>query len=396
MNTKTLKQCAILTFTLVGLGAQSTNPTASDATTQAVAAARSFLASLNDAQRSKASNDYNSPKKAGWHNLPTTMAPRGGVTFGELDEAQRKLAMAVVQSVLSPYGYQKMLDIIAADDYFGKNMGAGFPTGPDSCLLAIYGTPSLTEPWMIQLNAHHLGLNVTIVGKNNVMAPSLTGAYPNIYPKNGATFHVLGTESNRAGRLMLSLNPQQQLQATITSVMGDFILGPGHDGQVVQPEGLKASGMTADQKNMLIDVAAAWVDILNETAASERMAEVRKNINDTYFAWSGEPTAGDHAYFRIQGPTIWVEYAAQNSGLGGGNGGRGGGRGASGGGGRGPGGGSGGRGRGQGVGPQAGAPRGPEGPGRGPDGNILPRDPNHIHTVYRDFTNDYASRFAGK
>jgi hypothetical protein len=195
---------------------------------------------------------------------------------------------------------------------------------------------------------------------------------------------------------MLSLSQPQQSQATITSVMGDFVLGPGHDGQVVQPEGLKASNMTSDQKNMLIDVAAAWVDILNESAAAEKMAEVRRNVDDTYFAWSGEPTAGDQAYFRIQGPTIWVEYAAQNSGLGGGNGGRGGGRGGSGGG-RGPGGGSGGRGRGQDFGgAQVGGPRGPEGPGHAADGSVLPRDPNHIHSVYRDFTNDYAARFASK
>jgi hypothetical protein len=43
--------------------------------------------------------------------------------------------------------------------------------GRDNYYLALLGTPSLTEPWMIQFGGHHLAINVTIVGKSNVMTP---------------------------------------------------------------------------------------------------------------------------------------------------------------------------------------------------------------------------------
>ncbi len=377
-------------ITLAGaIFAQTKAPGPADATSKALAATLAFTSTLTPEQRQKAVYEFDSDRKPKWNNLPPSMANPAGIPLSELDARQQDLALAVVKSALSAYGYQKTMDVIDADAYFGTDMGATFPTGKSAYRLAIFGKPSLTEPWEIQFNGHHLGLNVTIVGKNNVMAPSMIGAYPNIYPKNGKEFHVMGEETTRAMKLMQALNADQQKKATITSVMGDYILGPGHDGEVVQPEGLKAAEMTAQQKAILLDLTSRWVNVINDPAAKAKMDEVRKNIDTTWFAWSGAPDAGEKAYFRIQGPTVWIEYAPQNSGFGAGGrgGGGGGGRGGSGGGGRGGGrGGSGG-----------GAPRVGLGGQPNVTGQITAeRDPNHVHTVYRDFTNDYGKRLAAK
>lgn len=380
------------TLILAGItGGQNNAPGPNDATTRAVAAANAFIATLTPEQTPRAVYEYDSPMKPKWNNLPPNMAARAGIPLENLSDSQRGLALAVVRSVVSAYGYQKMMDVIDADAEFGRT-GATFPTGLNAYMLAVFGKPSLTEPWEIQFNGHHLGLNVTIVGKNNVMAPTMVGAYPNIYQKNGKEFHVLGEESGKAIALMQSLNPQQQAKATITSVVGDYVLGPGHDGEVLAPEGLKATDMSPAQKEMLAQLATPWINIINEPTAAAKMAEVRRNIDDTYFAWSGKPDAGEKAYFRMQGPTVWIEFAPQNSGFGaGGGGGRGRGRGGSGG-------------QFQGRGP--GSPEGASGSGAPRVGNggrpnvtgvvLAERDPNHIHSVYRDFTNDYAKRFASR
>ena len=39
------------------------------------------------------------------------------------------------------------------------------------------------------------------------------------------------------------------------------------------------------------------------------MADVKANLADTYFAWAGSTVNGKGAYFRIQGPTVLIEYA---------------------------------------------------------------------------------------
>jgi len=44
------------------------------------------------------------------------------------------------------------------------------------------------------------------------------------------------------------------------------------------------------------------------------MAEIRANIADTWFAWSGPADPGAPAYYRIQGPTVVIEFSPQHLG----------------------------------------------------------------------------------
>jgi hypothetical protein len=52
-----------------------------------------------------------------------------------------------------------------------------------------------------------------------------------------------------------------------------------------------------------------WAGIVTDAFAEPRMAEIRANLPQTYFAWSGPTTNGSAAYFRIQGPNVEIEYA---------------------------------------------------------------------------------------
>jgi hypothetical protein len=93
--------------------------------------------------------------------------------------------------------------------------------------------------------------------------------------------------------------------------VSDLVLGPGQDGRVIQPEGIRASELTAAQQNMLVEIIREWAGIMHSAFAEPRLAEIRKNLPQTYFAWSGPTTNGSVAYFRIQGPTLVIEYAPQ-------------------------------------------------------------------------------------
>ena len=66
---------------------------------------------------------------------------------------------------------------------------------------------------------------------------------------------------------------------------------------------------------MLLDLAHEWVGILNDEAAAAKMTELRTNLPQTWFAWSGGTTNGGVAYYRIQGPTVMIEYAPQQGDL---------------------------------------------------------------------------------
>lgn len=305
-----------------------------------VAKANGFLGSLDEGQRSKVLFEFNdAEQRVRWSNLPTTMVPRAGLKMGDLSEPQRKAAMHLLAATLSKRGYEKVLAIIEGDEVLKRASGErGAMFGRDLFYISILGKPSVKAPWMLQFGGHHLALNITIAGLDGILTPSLTAAQPAKYTENGKTVRPLGAENDKAFALINALDQGQRKQAILNYKVADLVLGPGQDGKTIQPEGIKSSAMNASQQAMLLDLIGEWAGIVHEQAAAVRMAEIKTNLPETWFAWSGPTTNGMPAYYRIQGPTVVIEYAPQP--LGG--------------------------------------------------------DPTmHIHTIYRDPTNDYGKKLVG-
>jgi hypothetical protein len=279
------------------------------------AATKKFLETLDESQRGKLIFDFkNEAQRKRWSNLPTGAFHREGLRMGDLTKSQRDAAMAVLAAALSPQGYEKVVQIVEADEVLKKGQGGRMNFGRDEYYISLLGQPSTTDPWIIQLGGHHLGLNITIAGQHGTLTPSHTGAQPAIYELEGKTIRPLGREVDKALALIGSLDESQRKQAILGFQMRDLVLGPGRDGQTIQTEGLKASAMTEKQRDMLLDLASEWTGIMNDTAAKAKMDEIKKDIAETWFAWSGPTEKGSAAYFRIQGPTVFIEYAPQRLG----------------------------------------------------------------------------------
>jgi Protein of unknown function (DUF3500) len=303
-------------------------------TARVVEAANTFLATLTDEQRTKSTFGFTSSQRTGWSNLPSGIFQRNGMRFGDMTSRQREAALALVAAALSREGYQKVTDIMNGDEVLknagggrtggrqggpgggpGGGRGGGVRFGLDEYYMALLGNPSATAAWMIQFGGHHLAINVTVVGSNSVMTPSLPAAQPAKYTLNGQTIRPLGRENDKGFALINALNPAQLKHAVLNYDVKDLVLGPGNDGKVIQPEGILASELDASQQALLLDVVHEWVGILNDEAAGAKMAEIKANLPQTYFAWSGATKNGGLAYYRVQGPTVIIEYAPQQGDL---------------------------------------------------------------------------------
>ena len=329
-----------------GVAHRSTSQAApsADATTRIVASARAVLKALDDAGRGKVQFPFEGPQKTRWSNLPSPMFQREGLRLRDLTAPQRAAVMNLLSTALSKSGYQKVTDIMRGDEVLRKEAegrgrggaGGGPAFGEDEYYLAFLGTPSATAPWMLQFGGHHLAINLTMAGSQSTMAPSLPAAQPATFTIEGRTVRPLGNENDKAFGLINALNDAQRKEAILTYRVADLVLGPGKDGRTIQPEGVRASSLAAGQQTMLMDLVREWVGIATDAFAETRMAELRTNLPQTYFAWSGPTTNGSPAYFRIQGPTLVIEYAPQQGSV------------------------------------------------------------DHIHTIYRDPTNDYGAKFVKK
>lgn len=306
---------------------------ATEAAARIVGSAQAFLATLTEADRTKVQFPFDGPQKSKWSNLPTGIFKREGLRLGDLGKPQRAAALALLSTAFSPDGYRKVLEIMGGDETLrAGSQGRNVIFGEDEYYLAFLGAPSVGAPWRVQFGGHHLAINMTLAGPQATLAPSHTAAQPASYTLEGRTVRPLGKENDRAFALMATLDEAQRSQAILGYRVADLVLGPGQDGRTIQPEGLKASALSVPQQTMLVDLAREWVGIATDALAAPRMDEIRAGLPETYFAWSGPATEGSAAYFRIQGPKLVIEYAPQ----------------------------------------------------RGVD---------HIHTIYRDPTNDYGARF---
>jgi hypothetical protein len=281
------------------------------ATARAVAAANAFLESLDAKQRGRVVLPFDSARKSAWSNLPVTMVRRNGIPLGELTGKQRTAALAALAAVLSKQGYQKVIDIMNADDQLVKGKDNKMRFGTDNFYLALFGKPSLTRPWMVQFGGHHLGLNVTVVGKQAVLTPTHTGAQPVVFTRGGKKVRPLGPENDLAFKLVNQLDKQQRKVAVRGAKPRNLVLGPGRDDKTVEPEGIKGSALTREQRGVLLDLIGAWVHMLPDDAAARRLGEIKGQLADTSFAWYGPTSPGSAAYYRIQGPTVVIEYAPQ-------------------------------------------------------------------------------------
>ena len=322
--------------------------TAETPTAKIVGAANTFLGTLDQKQRQTVLFAFDDEQqRARWSNFPIAMVSRGGISLKEMNAAQKSAAMALVASALSAGGFEKVQQIMEGDEVNQANEGNGGgpgrgrgrgPGGPppfarggnppggrggamfgkELYYISILGTPSEKSPWMLQFGGHHLALNITIAGNQGILTPTLTGAQPAIYTLNGKTVRPLAGESDKAIALLNTLDENQKKQAILSYRLADLVLGPGQDGKTIQPEGLKASTMTEKQRAMLVDLISEWAGIVHESAASARMAQLKSDINDTWFAWSGPTTVAPGsnitAYYRIQGPHLVIEYAPQTLG----------------------------------------------------------------------------------
>ncbi|MEZ0386842.1 MAG: DUF3500 domain-containing protein [Verrucomicrobium sp.] len=309
---------ACITSPLLHGQAQETKPIPSPAVGEATrgiaTAAEKFLATLDEAARGKVVYEFNdAEQRKRWSNLPTTFVKRGGLRMGDLTDPQREAVITLLSVALSPEGYVKVMQMVEADEVLRKGSGKDM-FGKAEYYVSFLGRPSATEPWMIQFGGHHLALNITLAGQHATLAPSHTAAQPAIYELEGKTIRPLGGETDKAFALMASLDEAQRKQAVLGFQMHDLVLGPGRDGQTIQPEGIKGSALTEKQGEMLLDLASEWTGITHSAIAKAKLEEMKKNLAETWFSWSGPTEKGSSAYFRIQGPTVMIEYAPQKLG----------------------------------------------------------------------------------
>lgn len=306
-----LSGLVLLGMTAVLVGKPGDTP---NSATGMVEAAKKYLASLNEEQKKQTSFGYDDPERTNWHFIPR---PRKGLPLKALEGQALKDAHALIQSGLSPVGYDQTINIMSLEEILfllegGEREARRERRDPQKYYLSVFGTPDTKGTWGWRLEGHHISLNFTIKdGKVVASTPEFFGANPGLVdagPKRAV--RVLGPEEDMARQILKLCNEEQQKICWQSKEAPDDLRGGG----VVQPEttaavGLPVSKMTEDQKKLMRDLLTEYLQNMPPDVEKERREKINAaGIDQITFAWWGSPDKNERHYYRIQGPTFLVEY----------------------------------------------------------------------------------------
>ncbi|MEQ2007547.1 MAG: DUF3500 domain-containing protein [Limisphaerales bacterium] len=280
------------------------------------AAAKKFLGTLKPDQTAKAHyTDIKADARQAWHFIPTEMVTFGrkGLPMTEMSEDQRKLALALLQSAMSEHGYAKATGIISLESVlkeFEKN--SKVDRNPIKYFVSIYGTPDAKGTWAWRFEGHHLSLSFTIVdGKEVAAVPSFMGTNPaEVREGSKKGLRVLGVEEDLGRELVKSLSADQRKTAIFAEkAPADIITGAKVKADRLTPEGIAYAKLNAAQKDLLKRVVAEYANRVRSDVAKTDLAKIDKaGWDKVAFAWAGGLERGDGHYYRVQGPTFLLEY----------------------------------------------------------------------------------------
>src|SRR5438552_10742091 len=165
--------CALVLCASVCLAARA-NPAAEEM----AAAANQFLASLDAAQKAKATFEFKTDERSNWHYIPKE---RKGLTIKGMASDQRKLAHRLLAAGLSQQGYRKATNIMSLEPVLYEVEGAQrkFPRDAELYHFFIFGKPGPKTTWGWRVEGHHVSVNFTIINGEFVAdTPSFFGANP--------------------------------------------------------------------------------------------------------------------------------------------------------------------------------------------------------------------------
>src|SRR5262245_7115057 len=272
-----------------------------------------FLAALTPAERTKSVYGIDDPEWRKWMNQDFYV--RQGVSFLEMTEAQREVAINLLRAALSAKGLKQTRDIMRLNHTLGELNDNDFDRyGEWRYHLTVMGKPSATEPWGWQLDGHHAIINYFVLGDQVVMTPMFAGSEPVIATSgkyNGTS--VLQDEQNRGLAMVNALTQTQRAKAILkVSKSGNENLTEAwKDNVVLDYAGVRCADLSAVQQKQLVDLIALYVDNMDDGHARVKMDEVNRFLDRTWFAWIGKTEAGGVFYYRIHSPVILIEFDHQ-------------------------------------------------------------------------------------
>jgi hypothetical protein len=228
---------------------------------------------------------------------------------------QQSLVHAMLSAALGYQGVMKATTIMSLEDVLRQTEGPNgrFNRDPEMYFISIFGDPSNDGVWAWRIEGHHLAVNVTIAdGRVVAASPTFMGSNPaEVLEGPRAGLRALGADEDRGRDLLMALDASERSRAVIQEdAPRDIITGNALEAAIDgAPAGLPASAMTPRQQSMLRLLIEEYTGRTAQVIETDTWRAIEDaGFDNIHFAWAGSDQRHEGHYYRIEGPTFLIEY----------------------------------------------------------------------------------------
>jgi hypothetical protein len=274
--------------------------------------ASKFLSLLDKAQKEKAVYPFNDEERRNWAFVPQ---PRNGLPIKDMNAGQRNALMELLKGSLSNQGYQKATGIIQLENVLREIERRGSDDGyrdPENYYLTIFGKPDASTPWGWRLEGHHVALNFSSVdGRIASGTPSFFGSNPAVIPSGEQRGTKVLKQEMELGFALINAFTAEQLKVAhfAGKAPSDILSFNSKEAETLTPAGISFSAMDKAQREIFLQLLDTYVLNYELGFSQKLMARIKSaGIENLSFAWAGSLKPGAGHYYRIQGPMLLIEY----------------------------------------------------------------------------------------
>ncbi len=277
-------------------------------------AAHDFLEGLSDRQKNKLLFTFTDKERYDWHYIPRS---RKGLSLNEMNPSQRKAALALLRTALSDNGYSKTTSIMELENVLREVEGRpanDTHRDPGNYYFSVFGSPAADQIWGWRLEGHHVSLNFSSEDDRLVSGtPGFFGSNPAIVLSGSEKGkYILKDEAELGFALLHALRENQLAKAVINeNAPGDILTAASRKAMISDPRGVLYAELDDTQQKLFLQLLSIYIHRYTRLFAETMMKEIEDaGLDQLRFAWAGEhqPGPGHPHYYRIQGPTIIIEY----------------------------------------------------------------------------------------
>lgn len=276
------------------------------------AQAKQFVLSLDASQKGKALFSTTDDERKNWNFVPL---PRKGVPLSDLNETQNEAVKKLLAASLSEQGFSKVNNLPTLEAILREVEGRGENDtyrDPKKYFVSIFGSPECKGEWHWRFEGHHVSLNFSVIDGQIVSStPSFFGSNPAVVPSGDKKgWELLKDETHLAVKFLQALTPDQQKVAIFSNqALPEIVIGNAKEARLLEPRGIFYKDLTLEQKRAFIRLVDVFVKNYELGFSSRLWDKITKaGIDQLSFAWAGAVEPGKGTYYRIEGPTIVIEY----------------------------------------------------------------------------------------